>query len=141
MDEEDKSGSAAGDGGDVVASLAGLERARARVVFDQYRLIAELLRVRVCERIAAGVAQDRWETGVAAEVGLALRVSPHRAASMLNRARVLAADLPATSARLRDGDVSPEAVDVIISGLSHLEPRLRAEADSALCGETFAAAG
>ncbi|GIZ98293.1 HNH endonuclease [Tsukamurella sp. TY48] len=104
-------------------------------------MIAELLRVRVCERIAAGVAQDRWETGVAAEVGLALRVSPHRAASMLNRARVLAADLPATSARLRDGDVSPEAVDVIISGLSHLEPRLRAEADSALCGETFAAAG
>ena len=145
MDEEHESGSAAGDGGDVggsvVAGLAGLERARARVISDQYRLIAELLRVRVCERIAAGVAQDRWETGVAAEIGLALRVSPHRAASMLNRARVLAADLPATAARLRDGDVSPEAVEVIIAGLSHLEPRLRTEADTALCGETFGAAG
>ncbi|GIZ96096.1 HNH endonuclease [Tsukamurella sp. TY48] len=97
--------------------------------------------MRVCERIAAGVAQDRWETGVAAEIGLALRVSPHRAASMVNRARVLAADLPATSARLRDGDVSPEAVEVIISGLSHLEPRLRTEADTALCGEIFEASG
>ncbi|ADG79925.1 HNH endonuclease [Tsukamurella paurometabola] len=127
--------------GDAIAGLGALERARARVVFDQYRLIAELLRVRVCERIAAGVAQDRWEAGVAAEVALALRVSPHRAAGMLSRARTLVKDLPATFGRLRDGDVSPEAVEVILAGLSHLEPRLKSKADAELCGESFAAAG
>ncbi|ADG79774.1 HNH nuclease OS=Tsukamurella paurometabola (strain ATCC 8368 / DSM / CCUG 35730 / CIP 100753/ JCM 10117 / KCTC 9821 / NBRC 16120 / NCIMB 702349 / NCTC 13040) OX=521096 GN=Tpau_3187 PE=3 SV=1 [Tsukamurella paurometabola] len=131
----------AGDGGDVIAELGELERLRARVAFDQYRLIAELLRVRVCERIAAGAAQDRWEAGVALEIALALRVSTNRATAMLSRAKVLERDLPATFARLREGDVSPEAVEVIVAGVSHLEPRLKAEADTTLCGEVFAASG
>ncbi|ADG79645.1 HNH endonuclease OS=Tsukamurella paurometabola (strain ATCC 8368 / DSM / CCUG 35730 / CIP 100753/ JCM 10117 / KCTC 9821 / NBRC 16120 / NCIMB 702349 / NCTC 13040) OX=521096 GN=Tpau_3052 PE=3 SV=1 [Tsukamurella paurometabola] len=138
MEEEN---SDSGPGGDVVAGLSALERLRARVVFDQYRLIVELLRTRVCERIAAGVAQERWEAGVASEVALALRVSPHRAAAMLSRATVLERDLPATLGRLRDGDLSPEAVEVIVSGVSHLEPRLKTEADNELCGESFVASG
>ncbi|ADG77031.1 HNH endonuclease OS=Tsukamurella paurometabola (strain ATCC 8368 / DSM / CCUG 35730 / CIP 100753/ JCM 10117 / KCTC 9821 / NBRC 16120 / NCIMB 702349 / NCTC 13040) OX=521096 GN=Tpau_0390 PE=3 SV=1 [Tsukamurella paurometabola] len=140
MEEEDI-GTASGAGGEVIAGLSALERLRARVVFDQYRLIVELLRARVCERIAAGAAQDRWEAGVASEVALALRVSTNRATAMLSRAKVLARDLPATFARLREGDVSPEAVEVIVAGVSHLEPRLKTEADTALCGENFAAGG
>ncbi|ADG77179.1 HNH nuclease OS=Tsukamurella paurometabola (strain ATCC 8368 / DSM / CCUG 35730 / CIP 100753/ JCM 10117 / KCTC 9821 / NBRC 16120 / NCIMB 702349 / NCTC 13040) OX=521096 GN=Tpau_0538 PE=3 SV=1 [Tsukamurella paurometabola] len=139
MEVEDVSSSAAG--GEVIAGLGELERLRARVVFNQYRLIVELLRTRVCERIAAGVAQERWEAGVASEVALALRVSPHRATAMLSRAKTLERDLPATLSRLRDGDISPEAVEVIVAGVSHLEPRLKGEADTVLCGEGFAASG
>ncbi|MBS4104743.1 HNH endonuclease, partial [Tsukamurella paurometabola] len=67
------------DGG-VVDLLCSMERRRCRTVFEQYRLAVELLRQRVCERVAAGLPQGRWQQGVAAEVGLALRMSPHAAA-------------------------------------------------------------
>ncbi|MDP0396892.1 HNH endonuclease [Tsukamurella strandjordii] len=126
---------------DVIAELGELERLRARVAFDQYRLIAALLRQRVCERIAAGVPQERWEAGIASEVALALHISPNRATTMVSRAKALEKDLRETYGRLRDGAVSPEAVEVIVAGVSHLEPRLKAAAVAELCGESFAASG
>jgi hypothetical protein len=131
----------AGDGRPIIDRLGELERSRSRLVFEQYRLIVDLLRTRVTERIVAGVPQSRWEAGVAAEVAAALRVSTHRATGMLSRARMVATDLPATNSRLQVGDLSPEAVDVIIAGTSHLEPAQRRQADDALCGELFTAGG
>ncbi|WP_371820805.1 DUF222 domain-containing protein [Tsukamurella sp. PLM1] len=105
------------------------------MVFEEYELAVELLRERVLERIAAGLTQDRWEIGVAAELALALRRSVDSAKGLLSRARELHTTLPHTRERLRDGDISPEAVPVITHGLSHLDEDLRRRADATLCSD------
>ncbi|BDH57002.1 DUF222 domain-containing protein [Tsukamurella sp. PLM1] len=118
-----------------------MERQRCRAVFEQYRLAAELLRQRVCERIAAGLPQARWQQGVAGEIGLALRMSSHTAAKFLNRAVELEKNLPHTRARLREGDLSPEAILVIVGGLAHLDACDRRRADELLCADPATLAG
>ncbi|CAM5404873.1 HNH nuclease OS=Tsukamurella paurometabola (strain ATCC 8368 / DSM / CCUG 35730 / CIP 100753/ JCM 10117 / KCTC 9821 / NBRC 16120 / NCIMB 702349 / NCTC 13040) OX=521096 GN=Tpau_1759 PE=3 SV=1 [Tsukamurella paurometabola] len=118
-----------------------MERQRCRTVFEQYRWAVELLRQRVSARAAAGLSQDRWQCGVAAEIGLALHMSPSTAARFLARAVELEKCLPHTRSRLRDGDLSPEAVPVIVSGLSHLDPSDRREADEQLCDDPGTLAG
>ncbi|WP_336671171.1 HNH endonuclease [Tsukamurella sp. USMM236] len=128
-------------GGGVAERLRSMERRRCRTVFEQYRLAAELLRERVCERVAAGLPQDRWQQGVAAEVGLAMHLSPNTAARFVNRAVELEKSLPHTRARLRDGDLSPEAVPVIVGGLAHLDASDRHVADAQLCADPATLAG
>ncbi|WP_443081537.1 DUF222 domain-containing protein [Tsukamurella sp. USMM236] len=110
-------------------------------VFEQYRLAAELLRERVCERVAAGLPQDRWQQGVAAEVGLALHMSPNTAAKFVARAVELEKILPHTRTRLREGDLAPEAIPVIVGGLAHLDASDRHTADELLCAEAATLAG
>ncbi|WP_306461488.1 HNH endonuclease [Tsukamurella sputi] len=128
-------------GAPVAERLRSMERQRCRAVFEQYRLAAELLRERVCERVAVGLPQDRWQQGVAAEVGVALHMSPHTAARFLARAVELEKHMPHTRARLRDGDLSPEAVPVIVAGLSHLDICDRERADELLCADPAILAG
>lgn len=112
-----------------------MELARRRLIFEQYELAADLLATRVAERIAAGLPQDRWEIGVAGEIGLALRMSLNRAAGFLSCARELRRNLPHTLARLRDGDIAPEAVPKIVHGLAHLDEDDRQRADELLCAD------
>ncbi|MGC5025359.1 DUF222 domain-containing protein [Tsukamurella sp. DT100] len=128
------------DGG-VADRLRSMERQRCRTVFEQYRLAAQLLRERVCERVAAGLPQDRWQQGVAAEVGLAMHMSPNTAAKFVNRAVELEKTMPCTRARLRDGDLSPEAIPVIVGGLAHLDASDRHQADELLCADPGTLAG
>lgn len=125
----------------VVDRLSQLERARCKLVADQYEAAIELREQRVAERRARGGRNERWEAGLAGELGLALRISPHRAARFLNCARELAHHLPELRCRLHDGDVSPEAVPIIVAGLSHLEPADRLAADRALCSDPQTIAG
>ncbi len=125
----------------VADRLRSSEMARCRVVHEQYRLAAALLRERVCERIAAGVAQDRWQQGVAAEIGLALHIAPSTAAKFLARAVELEKYLPHLRARLYDGDLSPEAIPTVIAGLSHLDVADRRAADERLCSDPAVLAG
>ncbi|TWS23285.1 DUF222 domain-containing protein [Tsukamurella sputi] len=125
----------------VADRLRSSEIARCRLMFEQYRLAAELLRERVCERIAAGLPQDRWRQGVAAEVGLALHMSPHTAARFLARAVELEKHMPHTRARLYAGDLAPEAIPILVAGLSHLDVSDRERADELLCADPATLAG
>lgn len=120
---------------DVVERLRAAAVMRCRAVFREYALAVELLRERVCERIAKGVAQDRWELGVAGELGLALQMSPNRAAAVLARAKELHKNMPHTLARLEAGELSPEAIPIIVCGLSHLDEPMRRTADRQLCAD------
>ncbi|NMD57053.1 MULTISPECIES: HNH endonuclease [Tsukamurella] len=111
------------------------------LVLEQYALAADLLRERVCERIAAGLAQDRWQQGVAAEIGLALHMSPHTAARFLARAVELERNMPQLRARLHAGDLTPEAIPTLLAGLAHLDVADRQRADAELCADPAVLAG
>lgn len=126
---------------DVIERLRAAELARCRIVFEQYALAVELLRTRVCERIAKGITQNRWQLGVAVELGLALQMSPNRAAAILTRATELHKNMPHTLARLQEGEISPEAVPILVCELSHLDARLRRQADEDLCADAATLSG
>ncbi|WP_081586208.1 HNH endonuclease signature motif containing protein [Tsukamurella sp. 1534] len=126
---------------DVVERLRSTELRRCRLVLEQYGLAADLLRQRVLERVAAGLPQDRWRQGVAAEVALALHLSPNAAAKMLSRAVELERNMPHLRARLHAGEVSPDAVPTIVGGLSHLDVGDRQQADAQLCSDPDTLAG
>ncbi|WP_082778188.1 HNH endonuclease [Tsukamurella pseudospumae] len=122
-------------GGDVVDRLRSSEIQRCRLAVEQYALAADLLRQRVCERVAAGVPQDRWQQGVAGEVALALHISPNTAGRFVARAVELEKHMPHTRARLYNGDLSPEAIPALLAGLSHLDISERQQADEELCAD------
>ncbi|CAM3699566.1 HNH nuclease domain-containing protein [Tsukamurella ocularis] len=128
-------------GADVVDRLRSSEIRRSRLALEQYALAADLLRQRGCERVAAGVPQDRWRQGVAAEVALALHISPNTAGKMLGRAVELEKYMPHTRARLHDGDLSPEAIPTLLAGLAHLDIAQRQQADVELCADPATLAG
>ena len=121
--------------------LRSSEVRRCRLALEQYALAADLLRKRVCERVAAGVPQDRWQQGVAAEVALALHISPNTAGRFVARAVELEKYMPHTRARLYDGDLSPEAIPTLLAGLSHLDIARRQQADVELCSDPATLAG
>ena len=125
----------------MIERLRAAEVARCRLVYEQYALAAELLRIRVCERIAKGLTQDRWELGIASELGLALRMSPNRAAGVLSRARELHRNMPHALSRLQAGEISPEAVEILVCELAHLDPTLRQQADGQLCASPATLSG
>ncbi|MGZ9828277.1 DUF222 domain-containing protein [Tsukamurella ocularis] len=85
--------------------------------------------------------QDRWRQGVAAEVALALHISPNTAGKMLGRAVELEKYMPHTRARLHDGDLSPEAIPTLLAGLAHLDIAQRQQADVELCADPATLAG
>ncbi|NMD57475.1 MULTISPECIES: HNH endonuclease [Tsukamurella] len=129
------------EGRSVAERLRSSHVRRCRLALEQYALAADLLRERVCERIAAGLAQDRWQQGVAAEVGLALHMSPHTAARFLARAVELERNMPHARARLYDGDLAPEVIPTLVAGLVHLDPSQRCAADGLLCADPAVLAG
>ncbi len=128
-------------GADVLNRLRSTELARCRLAFEQYELAADLLRQRVLERIAAGIPQDRWQQGVAAEIGAVLHLSPNTAGRLLGRAVELERNMPYARARLCAGELSPEAIPVLLAGLSHLDVTRRQQADAALCADPAVLAG
>ncbi|GAA4400055.1 HNH endonuclease signature motif containing protein [Tsukamurella soli] len=129
------------DSAAMVEQLEELEALRCQVAAGQLRVMDELRRARIAERVGAGAGQDRWETGIPREVGLALKVSPNRASSLLGTARALRSRLRHTLSRLTAGDLSPEKVAVIVAGLSHLDEPEAVRADRDLCEEAATLAG
>ncbi|WP_220655854.1 HNH endonuclease signature motif containing protein [Tsukamurella sp. TY48] len=126
---------------DIIDRLSVLERLRSRSAAEMYELVFDILAVRRRERAAAGLPPSRWDAGVAAEVALAMSISPNRATAILSRARALHECLPHTLARLWDGDISPERVEILIAGVAHLDADLRRRADALLCADPTVLAG
>lgn len=105
------------------AAVAGLQ-ARLSVDFDAHE--------RQLQR-DAGVPRERRGRGVAAQLGMARRESPHRAAVLLGAAKALCAELPCTFAALADGRLSEYRATLVVQETACLEPEERAAVDRALC--------
>ncbi|RPF21836.1 HNH endonuclease [Myceligenerans xiligouense] len=83
--------------------------------------------VRSAEREAA--------RSVRSQVGLALRVSPHRAGTLIGVAKMLHAEMPATLGALRAGRLPHERAIILVKETACLEADDRARIDAELCAD------
>src|SRR5690625_907678 len=86
--------------------LRDLEDLKSAAAGAQVAVTAHLATARHDAEAAAGVPTAKRGKGLACEVALARRLSPHRGGQHLGMARALQADLPHTLAALRRGDLS-----------------------------------
>ncbi len=81
----------------------------------------------------AGVPARRLGEGVAAQVGLARRVSPVRASKLLGLAKVMSAELPHTAELMRRGLLSEWRATIVARETGCLDLQDRREVDRLLC--------
>ncbi|AKS32254.1 DUF222 domain-containing protein [Mycolicibacterium goodii] len=105
---------------------AAAAQARAAALWDQKRRAAEA---------AAGVATARRGKGLATEVALARRESPHAGGRHLGLARALVDELPHTLAAMEAGELSEWRATLIARESACLPPHLRRQLDAELCAD------
>ena len=81
---------------------------------------------------AAGVPEKRVGRGVAAQVGLARRISPNQASRYLGWAAILITELPNTYAALQAGRVSERRAEIVARETIWLSREHRRQVDAAL---------
>ncbi|MGN6088057.1 MAG: DUF222 domain-containing protein [Actinomycetales bacterium] len=124
-----------------VSRLRLLEDLTAAAAAAQARDAADLDASRRRQQAAAGAKVRRGE-GVAAEVALARRVSPHTGARLLGLAKVLTTEMPHTLALMTSGQLSEWRATILARETACLELADRQAVDVALCsGEDPVAVG
>ncbi len=123
------------DQADRIQLVAALEQLKAAAAALQAQLSVDFdARERQLQR-EAGVPRERRGRGVAAQLGMARRESPHRATVLLGVAKALCAELPCTFAALADGRLSEYRATLVVQETACLEREERAEVDRLLCAD------
>ncbi len=117
-----------------VSRLRVLEQIGCAVAAAQARDAVDLDRTRRTERAAAGVPAARQGEGVAAELALARRVSPHRAARLLGLATILDREMPRTFALMQAGELTEWRATLLVRETACLALADRRTVDTRLCG-------
>lgn len=110
-----------------VELIRALEELKSATAAVQARVTAAFVASQRAAQAVAGVPAERVGQGIAAQVGLAKRESPARAARYVGLATALAADLPETMAALGAGRVSEWRAQLVAratAGLSREQRRL-----------------
>lgn len=118
---------------DLIRGLEGLVCAAAGL---QAQVAADFDRGERAEAAAAGVPEDRRGRGIAAQIGLARRESPHRGVVHLGLAKVLVDEMPCTLAALRAGVISEWRAALIVRETACLSRQDRARVDQEIAGDT-----
>ncbi|WP_322938659.1 HNH endonuclease [Nocardioides bizhenqiangii] len=113
-------------------SLACAVQAEAAVAYDAARRSAES---------AQGVPLRRQGRGVAAEIAIARRESPHRGQTLLGLAKILHAEMPHTRERLADGTLSEFRAILLVRETACLTAEHRTFVDEELCADPAALEG
>jgi hypothetical protein len=113
--------------------ITAMEQAKSAFAAAQAHLTSAFEAHRLAERAAARVPARQRGRGLAHEVGLARRESPHRAEQHLALARALTAELPCTLRALEQGLVSEWQATLVMraSACLSVEDRLRLDAELA----------
>jgi len=115
-----------------IARLRALEELKAAAAAMQAVETAEFVRSQRAEQQAAGVKADRIGTGIAHQVGLALRMSPHWAQRYVGWSIVLTAELPNTLAALAGGLTTEYRAQIIARETMFLSKEHRLQVDAAV---------
>jgi len=118
-----------------VSLLAALEELKSAACAAQAVLSVALDTAERDRQAAAGVPARRRGLGVAAQVGLARRESPHRGQALLGAAKVWTTEMPHTFAALREGRLSEYRAMILVAETACLEVEDRAEVDRLLCAD------
>ena len=120
------------DDAERVAQLEALERLKAAAAAAQAVVTADFVASQRAAQRSAGGKADKVGQGIAAQVGLARRDSPHRGSRYVGLAHALTTELPHTMAALRAGDVSEWRATIVARETACLEPADRLLADAEL---------
>lgn len=132
---------AAGSSAELIDLIAALEdlktvacgvQAEATVTFDARRR---------SEQAAAGVSGRLQGRGVANEIALARKESPHRGQVLLGMAKILVSEMPHALARMRDGSLSEFRATILARETACLQVEDRLSVDRELCADPRALDG
>jgi hypothetical protein len=115
-----------------VDRIGSLEAVKAAAAAAQARDIVAFADSQVEDQAVRGVrAKDRG-TGIASQVGLACRQSPHRGGRMIATARALLTDLPQTFAALANGETTEFRASLVAKETAVLDREQRRRVDDEL---------
>jgi len=114
--------------------LALMEHAKSALTAAQAVETVEFKRSQLEAQQAAGVPARSRGKGITAQVALARRVSPHRAARLVGMAEALVGEMPNTLAALAAGDINEWRAMIAVRETACLTREDRATADAELAG-------
>ncbi|TAM91350.1 MAG: HNH endonuclease [Jatrophihabitans sp.] len=120
----------AGEDGARVDQIRALEELKAAASAAQAWVTTCFVDSQRAAQRAAGVPAERAERGIAAQVGLAKRCSPHAAARFAGWAKVLTGELPQTLAALRRGEITEWRATLLARETVFLSREHRAQVDA-----------
>jgi hypothetical protein len=125
-------GRVADGAGELVEQLRCLEELKSAAAAAQARVATAFATTQVADQKAAGVPVTALGKGVAAQVALARRDSPHRGSRHLGLAQALTRELPHTLAALEAGHISEWRATLIARETACLSAEDRREVDAEL---------
>jgi uncharacterized protein DUF222/HNH endonuclease len=118
---------------DLLARVARLEEMRNALAAEQTEAILAFARAHAVSRTASGTVEpEALERSIAAQVGLACRVSPREGRRRVRVARDLHAGHDRVRALFAAGELSDYKVATIVAATAHLDPAERAQVDDEL---------
>ncbi|WP_440459994.1 HNH endonuclease [Rhodococcoides corynebacterioides] len=118
-----------------IDTITALEELKAAAAGSQAVLTTRVADTIREQRRAAGRPAARWNTGIATQIGLARRDSPHRGTTHLGLARALTAEMPHTLRQLRRGDLSEWRATILVRETACLTAEDRRLVDARLCAD------
>ena len=115
-----------------ISRLRALEELKSAAAALQASETAAFVASQRAAQAAAGVKPERVGRGIAAQVGLALRVSPHRAQRYVGWSKILTGELPHTFAALAAGVTSEWRAQLVARETIFLTREQRAEVDAVI---------
>jgi hypothetical protein len=111
-----------------------LEELKSAAAAAQAVVTADFVASQRAQQRAAGVPEKDLGKGVAAQVALARRESPHRGSRLVGLAQALVLEMPATMAALRSGEISEWRATLVARETACLTREDRQVADGELAG-------
>ena len=124
------------DSGALVDLIAAGEELKSAMCAVQADSAVDFDAARRAEQAAAGVPAHRQGRGIAAEVALARKESPHRGQTLLGLGKALVTEMTHTQARLRDGSLNEFRAMLLVRETACLEVEHRLAVDEAVCAES-----
>ncbi len=124
-----------------IAVLRGLEELKATIAGVQAEVAVAFDGSQRAVQVAQGVPAGQVGRGIAAQVALARRESPHAGGRLLGMARALVREMPCVLAALRSGVLSEYRAMLVVRETACLSVEDRAEVDSRVCGDAVRVAG
>ncbi len=109
-----------------------LERLKGAIAAAQARVTDNLARAREASESARGIPSGRRCQGLAAEIALARRISPHRGARELGLARALVREMPHVHDLLTRGEISEWRATLVVRETAVLSRDHRQQVDAKL---------